>query len=76
LHAGILRHVSSAFNEDPVRILRGARFAARFGFTIAPETLMLMRDMVSNGEVDALVPERVWQVTGARPDGEEPLSFL
>ena len=61
LHAGILRHVSSAFNEDPVRILRGARFAARFGFTIAPETLMLMRDMVSNGEVDALVPERVWQ---------------
>ena len=61
LHAGILRHVSAAFNEDPVRILRGARFSARFGFSIAPETLTLMRDMVTNGEVDALVPERVWQ---------------
>lgn len=61
LRAGILRHVSGAFNEDPVRILRAARFASRFGFTIAPETLALMRDMVNNGEVDALVPERVWQ---------------
>lgn len=61
LRAGILRHVSSAFNEDPVRILRAARFTARFGFTIAPQTLTLMRDMVNNGEVDALVPERVWQ---------------
>lgn len=61
LKAGVLRHVSSAFSEDPVRILRAARFAARFGFSIAPETLMLMREMVSNGEVDALVPERVWQ---------------
>jgi tRNA nucleotidyltransferase (CCA-adding enzyme) len=61
LHAGILRHVSAAFSEDPVRILRAARFAARFGFTIAPETLVLMRDMVNNGEVDALVAERVWQ---------------
>ena len=61
LRAGILRHVSPAFSEDPVRILRAARFAARFGFTIAPETLLLMRDMVNNGEVDALVAERVWQ---------------
>jgi tRNA nucleotidyltransferase (CCA-adding enzyme) len=61
LHAGILRHVSAAFSEDPVRILRAARFAARFGFTVAPETLALMRDMVDNGEVDALVAERVWQ---------------
>jgi tRNA nucleotidyltransferase (CCA-adding enzyme) len=61
LRAGILRHVSSAFSEDPVRILRAARFAARFGFTIAPDTLQLMRDMVNNGEVDALVAERVWQ---------------
>ena len=61
LRAGILRHVSPAFSEDPVRILRAARFAARFGFTIASETLQLMRDMVSNGEVDALVAERVWQ---------------
>ncbi len=61
LRAGILRHVSAAFGEDPVRILRAARFAARFGFTIAPETLALMRGMVENGEVDALVAERVWQ---------------
>ncbi len=61
LRAGILRHVGDAFNEDPVRILRAARFVARFGFAIAPETLMLMRDMVHNGEVDALVPERIWQ---------------
>lgn len=61
LRAGILRHVSAAFSEDPVRILRAARFAARFGFLIAPETLALMRCMVANGEVDALVAERVWQ---------------
>lgn len=61
LRVGILRHVSAAFNEDPVRILRAARFAARFGFSIAEETRVLMRDMVNNGEVDALVPERVWQ---------------
>ncbi len=61
LRAGILRHVSPAFGEDPVRILRAARFVARFGFAIAPETLALMRGMVVNGEVDALVPERVWQ---------------
>jgi tRNA nucleotidyltransferase (CCA-adding enzyme) len=61
LKAGVLRHVSGAFAEDPVRILRAARFVARFGFTIAPETLTLMRSMVDNGEVDALVAERVWQ---------------
>ncbi|MEW9899385.1 multifunctional CCA addition/repair protein [Chitinivorax sp. PXF-14] len=61
LRAGVLRHVSSAFVEDPVRILRLARFAARFGFTVADETQRLMRDMVRSGEVDALVPERVWQ---------------
>ena len=61
LNAGILRHVSQAFVEDPVRVLRVARFAARFGFTIAPETLDLMREMVRNDEVDHLVPERVWQ---------------
>ena len=58
----VLRHVSPAFAEDPVRILRLARFAARFAdFTVAPETVALMRDMVAAGEVDALVPERVWQ---------------
>jgi len=58
----VLRHVSPAFAEDPVRILRLARFAARFAdFTIAPETVELMRAMVAAGEVDALVAERVWQ---------------
>ncbi|MDP2805333.1 MAG: multifunctional CCA addition/repair protein [Gallionellaceae bacterium] len=61
LKAGVLRHVSDAFAEDPVRILRAARFVARFNFSIAPETLALMRAMVDNGEVDALVAERVWQ---------------
>ncbi|TIC83118.1 multifunctional CCA addition/repair protein [Crenobacter intestini] len=60
LAAGVLRHVSPAFAEDPVRILRVARFAARFGFAVAPATMTLMRTMVDNGEVDALVPERVW----------------
>jgi len=62
----VLRHVSEAFVEDPVRILRLARFAARFadlGFTIAPETQELMKQMVASGEVEALVPERVWQET-------------
>ena len=62
----LLRHVSDAFAEDPVRILRVAKFAARFrslGFRIAPETLELMRDMVIDGEVDALVPDRVWKET-------------
>lgn len=62
IEARIFRHVSDAFAEDPVRILRVARFAARFaGFTVAPETNALMRSMVDAGEVDALVPERVWQ---------------
>jgi tRNA nucleotidyltransferase (CCA-adding enzyme) len=58
----VLRHVSPAFAEDPVRILRLARFAARFdSFSIAPQTMQLMREMVGAGEVDALVAERVWQ---------------
>ena len=64
IQARVLRHVSEAFAEDPVRILRLARFAARFaplGFEIADETLQLMRGMVANGEADALVAERVWQ---------------
>jgi tRNA nucleotidyltransferase (CCA-adding enzyme) len=66
LQARVLRHVSPAFIEDPVRILRVARFAARFaslGFHVAPETMALMRAMVERGEVDALVAERVWQET-------------
>jgi tRNA nucleotidyltransferase (CCA-adding enzyme) len=62
LAAKVLRHVTPAFREDPVRILRVARFAARFtDFSVAPETVALMRDMVAHGEVDHLVAERVWQ---------------
>jgi tRNA nucleotidyltransferase (CCA-adding enzyme) len=61
LERRILRHVSDAFSEDPVRILRVARFAARFGFDVAPETMALMKRMVASGETDYLVPERVWQ---------------
>jgi tRNA nucleotidyltransferase (CCA-adding enzyme) len=61
IRARVLRHVGPAFVEDPVRILRVARFAARFGFDIAPDTLLLMRRMVEDGEVDHLVAERVWQ---------------
>jgi tRNA nucleotidyltransferase (CCA-adding enzyme) len=61
LEAGVLRHVSEAFAEDPVRILRVARFAARFNFKVADETLELMKRMVESGEADFLVPERVWQ---------------
>jgi tRNA nucleotidyltransferase (CCA-adding enzyme) len=61
LEKGILRHVSPAFVEDPVRILRVARFAARFDFEVAPETLALMQKMVTAGEIDHLVPERVWK---------------
>lgn len=62
IEARILRHVGAAFAEDPVRILRLARFAARFPeFSIAPDTMALMRAMVDSGEVDALVPERSWQ---------------
>src|ERR1700691_6386965 len=66
LDARLLRHVSPAFAEDPVRVLRVARFAARFaglGFRVARETLELMRAMVERHEVDALVPEMVWQET-------------
>ena len=75
----ILRHVSPAFAEDPVRILRAARFMARFaesGFSIAPETLELMRLMVANGEVDALVSERVWQELKRALEEPRPSAFI
>ena len=72
----VLRHVSPAFREDPLRILRVARFAARFsdlGFKVAPETIALMREMAANGELDTLAPERIWKETAialleTRPD--------
>lgn len=71
-----LRHVTEAFREDPVRILRVARFAARFSdFSVAPETMELMREMVREGEADALVPERVWQEL-ARGLGEDKPSRM
>ncbi|HVT37340.1 MAG TPA: multifunctional CCA addition/repair protein [Nevskiaceae bacterium] len=79
LQKKILRHVSAAFAEDPVRILRLARFAARFaplGFTIAPETIALMKQMVAAGEADALVAERVWQETQRALMGEQPSTFF
>ncbi len=75
----ILRHVSDAFAEDPVRILRVAKFAARFkslGFSIAPETLDLMRQMVADGEVDALVPDRVWKETETALRGQSVRTYI
>jgi tRNA nucleotidyltransferase (CCA-adding enzyme) len=75
--AKVLRHVTEAFREDPVRILRLARFAARFpDFTVAPETMTLMRAMVSEGEVDALVSERVWQELSRGLMGAKPSRML
>ncbi len=79
LEARKLRHVSDAFNEDPVRILRVARFLARFeplGFTIAPETAARMRAMVAAGEADALVPERSWQETDRALAEPAPAAWL
>ena len=75
----VLRHVSDAFAEDPVRVLRVARFAARFhhlGFTIADETMQLMQRMVEDGEVDALVPDRVWKETELALLGRDARVFV
>ena len=75
--AKVLRHVTEAFREDPVRILRVARFAARFpDFSVAPETMALMREMVADGEVDALVSERVWQELSRGLMGAKPSRML
>ncbi|MBL4582560.1 MAG: multifunctional CCA addition/repair protein [Gammaproteobacteria bacterium] len=75
----ILRHVSPAFAEDPLRVLRVAKFAARFeklGFTVAPDTLQLMNDIVQSGEIDALVRERVWQEIEQAMGGPAPDVFI
>ena len=75
----VLRHISPAFMEDPVRVLRVARFAARFaplGFTLAPETMALMQHMVHDGEVDHLVPERVWAETRKALSEAQPSAFV
>jgi tRNA nucleotidyltransferase (CCA-adding enzyme) len=79
LHDGVLRHISPAFQEDPVRILRIARFAARFGqwnFHVAHGTNALMKKMVKNGEVNALVPERVWQELAKALSEPQPHRFF
>jgi tRNA nucleotidyltransferase (CCA-adding enzyme) len=79
LQARVLRHVSEAFVEDPVRVLRVARFAARFaplGFSVAPETMALMKKMVSSGEVSALVAERVWKETERALGEAQPAVFF
>ena len=79
LEQRVLRHVSPAFVEDPVRLLRVARFAARFaplGFRVAEETMALMRTMVANGEVDHLVPERVWAETRRALAEAQPSAFV
>lgn len=75
----ILRHVSPAFSEDPVRVLRVARFMARYsklGFTVAPETLQLMQDMVTHGEINALIPERVWSELQKALTESTPWAFI
>ncbi|MFK2877733.1 multifunctional CCA addition/repair protein [Rhodanobacter hydrolyticus] len=79
IEARLLRHVSPAFAEDPVRLLRVARFAARFaplGFRVADETMALLRHMVAEGEVDHLVPERVWAETRKALTEPQPSAFL
>jgi tRNA nucleotidyltransferase (CCA-adding enzyme) len=79
LNARVLRHVSPAFAEDPLRVLRAARFMARFaglGFSIAPETMALMREMVAGGELADLTPERVWQELRRALVSERPSAFL
>jgi tRNA nucleotidyltransferase (CCA-adding enzyme) len=76
LDAGVLRHVSPAFSEDPLRILRGARFAARYNLTVAPETHALMVEMTANGMLDALTQERVWQETEKALLGPKPSRFF
>lgn len=76
LETGILRHVSEAFVEDPLRVLRVARFAARFGFRISDETLALMREISDSGELEALTPERVWtEMERALGEDRAPVFF-
>lgn len=79
IEARVLRHVSEAFVEDPLRVLRAARFMARFaplGFTVAPETLALMRQIAASGELAELVPERVWQELAKALRAASPGAFL
>ena len=76
LAAGILRHITPAFAEDPLRVLRVARFAARFGYTVHPETLALMRTLAESGELDTLTPERVWRELERALSEPQPSHFF
>ncbi|WP_310148827.1 multifunctional CCA addition/repair protein [Luteimonas sp. 3794] len=79
IEARVLRHVGDAFSEDPLRVLRAARFMARFaplGFTVADATMALMRGMVAAGELEALTPERVWQELSRALASKQPSAFL
>ncbi len=76
LRAGVLRHVGPAFAEDPLRVLRVARFAARFGFTVAPETEALMRAIAASGELATLTPERIWQELARALLAAQPSRFF
>lgn len=76
LRAGVLRHVSAAFVEDPLRVLRVARFAARLGFVVAPETEAMLRTIVDSGELATLAPERVWQELGKGLSESRPSRLL
>ncbi len=76
LKNGLLRHVSPAFLEDPLRVLRVARFAARFGFKVTPETMALMRELTASGELSTLVSERVWSELERALAGKYPTRFL
>lgn len=76
LKDGILRHVSPAFVEDPLRVVRLARFAARFGFKVAPETMQLLKQIVASGEMQTLTPERVWTELEKALAGKYPARFI
>ena len=76
LKNGILRHVSSAFVEDPLRVLRVARFASQLGFSVAPETIALMKDVAESGELNSLPVERVWQEWRKAFEGQNPVTFF
>ena len=76
LKKGVLRHVSAAFDEDPLRVLRVARFCSRFNFEVHPSTMRLMCDLVREGEVSHLVPERVWIEFEKALMEEHPCNFF
>lgn len=76
LRAGILRHIGPAFTEDPVRVLRVAKFAARYGFSVAPETLSLMRSMFMRGQMQNLIGERIWKELWGSMGTQDPARFF